>query len=251
MQCPFCNVGRPHEPKYDTVTVVGVGFAIALGAWALAQAWPAARRTTQAEGTAYVAPASTIDSQRVRDSITAFLPVSGTSLGALRDSIATDSLIHNARFAVSHEALHRRVIDVRLQAARANMTADNSAGWRFAAAQLAEIRSPLTPGQETVRQGIEARVQRAERTAAARQAREARRAFVATYERELLLKGYDVTVSATGTDGTTLRIKWILVSRPLAYQVSNNTEWNAHVRALGFTRVVLSDGYDKAWSWSP
>jgi hypothetical protein len=79
--------------------------------------------------------------------------------------------------------------------------------------------------------------------------RAARDALAKTMEDNLLHQGLNVDVLATGKDHTILRIKWVLVSKALAYQLSEKGDVTDVARAYGFKRVLITDGYDQAWSW--
>lgn len=49
---------------------------------------------------------------------------------------------------------------------------------------------------------------------------------------------------------TTLRLKWILVSRVVAHQFSQNREIWQTMETLGFKRLEITDGYDEQWYWT-
>ena len=70
-----------------------------------------------------------------------------------------------------------------------------------------------------------------------------------TLEDNLLDEGYNVDVRAIGNDHTTLHIKWILVSKALAHQLSNQGDFFRNARSVGFKRVEITDGYDETWFW--
>lgn len=74
-------------------------------------------------------------------------------------------------------------------------------------------------------------------------------AFAKQLENGLLDKGFDATVAAAGTNNTTLRIKWILVDRVMAHQMSKESGIFESAREIGFRRVEISDGYDAGWYW--
>jgi len=127
-----------------------------------------------------------------------------------------------------------------------------------------QLAQPLTTAQMSrLRQ-----LQSSERSARAPLARQAERAAaerrrqmeVATaenrrrYARELentyLGQGLDVTVRASAQNATTLRITWILVSRPMAYQFSQSPTLFSGLRSQGFRRLEISDGYSQMWYWN-
>jgi hypothetical protein len=69
-------------------------------------------------------------------------------------------------------------------------------------------------------------------------------------ERMYLDKGMDVTVSVFGTNATTLKIKWILVSKVTAHQFSQDHEFFQMLREKGFKKFIITDGYNDTWSWT-
>jgi hypothetical protein len=70
------------------------------------------------------------------------------------------------------------------------------------------------------------------------------------FENNLLNLGYDVDVNAVGKDHTTLRIKWLFVSKVLAHQLSQKPDFFEEPRKLGFKRIEITDGYDETWYWT-
>ena len=60
-------------------------------------------------------------------------------------------------------------------------------------------------------------------------------------------KGMDVYASAEGKDKTTLRIKWILVNRPLVHKMMNDGAAMQNLRDLGFKKLVMTDGHSGDW----
>jgi flagellar biosynthesis GTPase FlhF len=103
------------------------------------------------------------------------------------------------------------------------------------------------------REQEQARIQAVERKQSAENEAAAKRIvrdFMAkTLETKMLDEGYDVDVSAIGKDHTTLHIKWILVSKVLAHQLSKEGEFFQNAREAGFKRIEISDGYDESWYW--
>ena len=83
----------------------------------------------------------------------------------------------------------------------------------------------------------------------ARESAERRREWARKYERLMLGQGRDVTARADGPNATTLRITYILIGRPTAYQLMNDASFVGNLRSEGFRRVVLSDGYDSRYSF--
>lgn len=70
-----------------------------------------------------------------------------------------------------------------------------------------------------------------------------------TMEDQMLDKGYNVDIKAVGPDHTVLQIKWILVSKALAYQFSKQGDMFDSARKIGFKRIEITNGYDETWYW--
>jgi len=70
-----------------------------------------------------------------------------------------------------------------------------------------------------------------------------------TIENVFLDKGLNVDVNAVGPKHTTLRIKYIFVSKVFAHQMDKYPELFDNARKVGFTRIEATDGYDEVWTW--
>jgi len=80
---------------------------------------------------------------------------------------------------------------------------------------------------------------------------EARKLYAKTFENNLLAQGMNVDIDAIGSRYTTLRVKWILATKVDAYQITNSDqELFQEMRAAGFKKFVVWDGYDQSWTWS-
>jgi hypothetical protein len=75
-----------------------------------------------------------------------------------------------------------------------------------------------------------------------------RQQYVEELEKEYLRKGYDVHLTATGPHKTLFTFKFILVSRPLVYQLSESDTFIAALRSRGFKKAVFTDGYNSQWN---
>jgi hypothetical protein len=75
-------------------------------------------------------------------------------------------------------------------------------------------------------------------------------AMAKTVENAMLADGYNVDVNAVGPNHTILRIRWIGVSKVMAYQMSQHPEIFETARTNGFKKLVITDGYDEAWTWT-
>jgi len=74
-------------------------------------------------------------------------------------------------------------------------------------------------------------------------------AYAKDYELSLLGAGMDATVRAVGRNAETLTITFVLVNRPLVYQIENDHKLSSVWLSHGFTNVHLSDGFDSSWSY--
>ncbi|MBI5484485.1 MAG: hypothetical protein HY888_08490 [Deltaproteobacteria bacterium] len=75
-----------------------------------------------------------------------------------------------------------------------------------------------------------------------------RKLFAKSYERQLLDKGLDAYASAVGKNCTSLKVKWILVNRPLVHQLCNNATFIQSLRDMGFKKLLMVDGYQYSWT---
>jgi hypothetical protein len=76
-----------------------------------------------------------------------------------------------------------------------------------------------------------------------------RKEFATLMENSFLKKGMDVHVSISGPKGTTLTIRYILMSRPIVYQVLNETDFVKNRKGDGFKKAVFTDGYKQTWTY--
>ena len=75
-----------------------------------------------------------------------------------------------------------------------------------------------------------------------------RKAFAKIYEKNLLQRGMDAYVTTHGQDHTVLQVKFILISRPLVHQLSNDINFIKSIRAMGFNKLKMTDGYNENWT---
>lgn len=75
-----------------------------------------------------------------------------------------------------------------------------------------------------------------------------RQNYARALENQMLSKGMSVDVVAKGKENTTLHVKYVLVSKALVYKFNHNADLMAEIRLMGFTKVVLTDGYDETWT---
>jgi len=76
----------------------------------------------------------------------------------------------------------------------------------------------------------------------------ARETYANTLEREYLKKGMDVDISLSGADKTTIRFKYVLMSRPMVYQMMTDAEVTNTLRSVGFKKIIFTDGYYQTWN---
>ncbi len=76
---------------------------------------------------------------------------------------------------------------------------------------------------------------------------ESRRSFVREAEEKFLKNGQDVYVSLSGPKETTITFRYVLISRPVVYSVTNDDAFMARLRLLGFRKAVFTDGYFNTW----
>jgi len=76
-----------------------------------------------------------------------------------------------------------------------------------------------------------------------------REEFASSFESNLLSQGLDVTVRVSGPDKRTIKIEYILMGRPLVHKLVVEGDMLEKLNSLGFTRAILTDGYDKTWNF--
>ena len=150
-----------------------------------------------------------------------------------------------------HAAVHERAATVRLDSAGRLLEGPDYRADRLPAgrAVLGSITPPLLPEQEA-RRNILARVVD-DKMALTGQAYPSamRAAFATRLEAELRQARVEAKVTTLGAGGSTLHLAWRLVSRELANQRGTEVMLRTRLRALGFLRLEITDGYDATWSW--
>lgn len=58
----------------------------------------------------------------------------------------------------------------------------------------------------------------------------------------------DGSVTAEGSGGTTLKLQWTGVDRPLASSFVKNEGMITDLREMGFKRLIVTDGYRSTWN---
>lgn len=67
-------------------------------------------------------------------------------------------------------------------------------------------------------------------------------------EQNMLEKNFDVYASVEGKKFETLKIKYILMSRPTVYQLSKDSTFINNLKEMGFKKVIFTDGYNDTWT---
>ena len=58
----------------------------------------------------------------------------------------------------------------------------------------------------------------------------------------------NVSISTEGNKASTLRIKYVLMSKPLVFNMSQDGGLMDRYRERGFKKLVLTDGYNQSWT---
>jgi hypothetical protein len=78
-----------------------------------------------------------------------------------------------------------------------------------------------------------------------------RKNFAQKYENGLLDDGMDARVTTSGKGNVILNIQYIMVNKVWAYKLNKDEAFNRSLGEMGFKKVVLTDGYDENWNWTP
>ncbi|MBU1569436.1 MAG: RING-HC finger protein [Proteobacteria bacterium] len=73
--------------------------------------------------------------------------------------------------------------------------------------------------------------------------------YASTLENNMLSSGMDVSVILSGPSKTTIKLKYVLMSRPLVHKLVVESDILKNFIDLGFTRAILTDGYDNTWNF--
>ena len=75
------------------------------------------------------------------------------------------------------------------------------------------------------------------------------RVIYASAAEEIFVKsGMDVKVSAAGKNKDQLRLRYVLMSQPLVYKFQNEMKLDQQAKAIGFKKLIYTDGYDETWT---
>ena len=79
---------------------------------------------------------------------------------------------------------------------------------------------------------------------------QARMAYAKFMEESLLRKDMNVDVIAYGPKHKYMKLKWVLVSKAVAFNFGEQRgDLIKQMRDMGFSKFVLTDGYDESWTW--
>lgn len=76
-----------------------------------------------------------------------------------------------------------------------------------------------------------------------------RKAVIAAMEKDLLSKGMDFYFTFEGKEEDILRVKYVLMSRPLIYKITNETEFTQNMQKTGVKKIIFTDGYNETWTF--
>jgi len=107
-------------------------------------------------------------------------------------------------------------------------------------AEAKKLRRPEEARQETRVKKEQAEEEK--RTASAR------KEYAESLEYDLLNNSrMDTTITTSGKNNTTIKIKYILVSRVFVNELTKKEEFINNLRRLGFNKLVFTDGYHGDW----
>ncbi len=155
------------------------------------------------------------------------------------------------------ENLRKRWIDLRLAwVDTLSSNAKTLTECANANSALNEIRDyrPLSQSQRSKFDGLKNRLSYKTRVFQAKADKEerlakikARKEYADRLESVYLDNGKNTTITALGSNATTLKIKWVLMSRVTANEYGKSTEFLQLLRELGFKKLILTDGYNATW----
>lgn len=73
--------------------------------------------------------------------------------------------------------------------------------------------------------------------------------YAKTMEEVLLLSGFSADVYASGPKHNHLTMKYIGVTKSLAFRFGQDQEKLMEMRNAGFTKFTMTDGYSDSWTW--
>jgi hypothetical protein len=76
----------------------------------------------------------------------------------------------------------------------------------------------------------------------------ARILLAAQAERNYLDKGMDVSLTLSGPEKKIIKFKYVLMSRPMVHQLTNDEGFMSTLRGAGFKSIIFTDGYFNTWT---
>jgi hypothetical protein len=123
-------------------------------------------------------------------------------------------------------------------------------------AEEAKSKTDDTTGAEKLIAALEKKKGQAERKLEAEMKKQqeqkeqlARELYAATLQEHYYDEGLDIKVSVEGKDSTTLRLKYVLFTDVWIHHFKKSPQIQEQA-ALGFKKVILSDGFRKKWTIS-
>ena len=87
------------------------------------------------------------------------------------------------------------------------------------------------------------------RVAAEKMLADERASFARRLETTYLDKGMDVTVSVSGANNTVIKLKYVLMSRPLVHNLVKDGDVISTFRSQRFKKAIFTDGYSNTWTY--
>ncbi|QQQ01012.1 hypothetical protein [Lysobacter enzymogenes] len=72
--------------------------------------------------------------------------------------------------------------------------------------------------------------------------------YASTIEENFIKNGLDIRTSVEGSKKDHLRLKYVLMSKPLVYKFQNEMKLDEQAKVFGFTKLIYSDGYNESWT---
>jgi len=166
--------------------------------------------------------ASRLKAQQAEDAFNKMTPAQ--HLAAAKDALRVEASSDQIAEGMKHlTALHGTSFENQAEALRNHYEAEQKMAEKVQTAQVAEAQEVL------------------------------REPYAKTLENNMLSQDMDVDVEAIGPRHTTLRMKYVLATKVWAYQITESSSMQSNfqdMRAIGFKKFVLWNGYDQSWTWT-
>jgi hypothetical protein len=115
-----------------------------------------------------------------------------------------------------------------------------------AAPTIVTVEPPLSPAERRAR----AKAQQKAKGEADKAQEKARIAYAKFMENGFLRNNMNVDVFAHGPRHTHLTMRWVLASKALAFQFTEQEQDTLQsMTREGFKKFTISDGYNESWTW--